>query len=313
MFPGGPCGLVLALFWLALSPVHSAANSFQMCPTQQPDVSVWPVHSCSIPEGSSVQIPVSISRSMSEVCKRNPYASQCDNILVLNSQKPQYFNSNFEGHITLSDKYFTVENMSKWLEGDYQIKHWNGTITASVSLKMADPTLFSPSTPGSPKSIERSSSGTAEGKNPANATHCAYLALLVVPFVVVGWVLWKCVRRHSPDGRRFRLIRINWKQQVPEGMNGCALANGDAQMNEHARTSEHDHASGCQHLSGHGHSDGHGYTSVHVHTDEHIHHNGHGHTNEHGRATVPLLQGAGAELHRLSGEENPPQAVITPS
>lgn len=84
-----------------------------------------------------MQIPVSISRSMSEVCKRNPYASQCDNILVLNSQKPQYFNSNFEGHITLSDKYFTVENMSKWLEGDYQIKHWNGTITASVSLKMA--------------------------------------------------------------------------------------------------------------------------------------------------------------------------------
>ncbi|XP_043353013.1 uncharacterized protein LOC122456611 [Dermochelys coriacea] len=257
MFPRGPCGLVLALFWLALSTVHSAANSSQMCPTQQPGVSVWPVHSCSIPEGSSVQIPVSISRSMPEVCKRNPYTSQCDIILVLRSQKPQYFSSNFEGHITLSNKYFTVENMSKWLEGDYQIKHWNGTITASVSLTMADPTLFSPSTPGSPKVTERSANGTAERKNPANSNHYAYLALLVVPFMVVGWVLWKYVRRHSPDGRRF--------------------------------------------------------TSVNVDTDEHIHHNGHGHTNEHGCATVPLSQGAGAELHRLSGEENPPQAVTTPS
>ncbi|KAH1183347.1 hypothetical protein KIL84_004839 [Mauremys mutica] len=189
MFSGGTCLLVLALFWLALSTVHSAANSSHLCPTQQPDVSAWPVRSCSIPEGSSVQIPVSISRNMPEVCKRNPYTSQCDNILVLNNQKPQYFNSSFEGHIILSDKYFTVENMSKWLEGDYQIKYWDGTIAASVSLMMTDPTLFLPSTPGSPKPIERAASGTAEWKNSTNSTHYAYLALLVVPFVAVGWVL----------------------------------------------------------------------------------------------------------------------------
>ncbi|XP_053904305.1 uncharacterized protein LOC128848351 [Malaclemys terrapin pileata] len=180
-------------------------------------------------------------------------------------------------------------------------------MTASVSLMMADPTLFSPSTPGSPKTTERSANGTAEGKNSTNSTHYAYLALLVVPFVIGGWVLWKYLRQHNPDGRRFSLI--SRKQQVPEGMNGCALANGDAQMNGHARTSEHGNASGCLHLSEYGHNDGHGYTSVHVHTDGHIYPNGH----EHGHATVPLSQGAGAELHRLSGEENPLQAVITPS
>ncbi|KYO19886.1 hypothetical protein Y1Q_0006844 [Alligator mississippiensis] len=109
--------LLLITIGLSLTEMHPGVHA-QEC--RQTSAEKCPSYTCSAPAESKVSLPLSLPREMVVVC-RQTRAPDCVDILQFRSGSPSYYNSTFQGYVSLSSNEFTA-TLHRWLEGRYLIQ-----------------------------------------------------------------------------------------------------------------------------------------------------------------------------------------------